>query len=80
MPADTIDVPIAESHLMLEERIRSRAYEIYERRKSRGSGEKDAALDDWLQAEREILGDSPKNSAEDRATVIGHAGRPGIVL
>ena len=34
----------------LHERIAKRAYEIYERRIRQG------ALDDWLQAEREILG------------------------
>ena len=34
----------------LHNRIAKRAYEIYERRIRRG------ALDDWLQAEREILG------------------------
>lgn len=34
----------------LHERIAKRAYEIYERRIHQG------ALDDWLQAEREILG------------------------
>jgi hypothetical protein len=36
----------------IEERIRRRAYELYEQR-----GRVDRfALDDWLQAEREILG------------------------
>jgi hypothetical protein len=35
----------------LQERIRNRAHEIYLVR----SGEGGAALDDWLQAEREIL-------------------------
>lgn len=34
----------------LHERIAKRAYEIYEQRIRQG------ALDDWLQAEREILG------------------------
>ncbi len=35
-----------------EERLRRRAYELYEQR-----GREDGfALDDWLQAEREILG------------------------
>ena len=36
----------------IEERIRERAYQLYEQR-SRVDG---FALDDWLQAEREILG------------------------
>ena len=76
MPADNIDLPIAESHLELEERIRRRAYEIHKRRGGRPGSE----LDDWLEAERAVLGESPGDSAEDRATVVGHAGRPGIVL
>jgi hypothetical protein len=76
MPADTIDAPIAESHLLLEERIRRRAFEIYQRR----GGQQGSDLDDWLQAEKEILGESAKDSAESRATVIGHAGRPDVVL
>ena len=75
-PAHTIDVPIAESHLLLEERIRRRAHEIYLSRGAQPGSE----LDDWLQAEREILGEGPKDSAENRATVIGKATRPGIVL
>jgi outer membrane protein TolC len=36
----------------IEERIRRRAYELYEQR----DGVDGFALDDWLQAEREILG------------------------
>ena len=74
--ADHIDDAIAESHIMLEERIRRRAHQIY---LSRGE-EPGNDLEDWLQAEREILGESPKDSAENRATVIGSAASPGIVL
>lgn len=41
-----------ESPTDTEERVRERAYQLYEQR-----GEIDGfALDDWLQAEREILG------------------------
>jgi hypothetical protein len=36
----------------LDERIRHRAYEIYEER----GGENDRALDDWLEAKAEVLG------------------------
>ena len=39
--------------LDLHQRIATRAYEIYQRRIRQG------ALDDWLQAEREILQDKP---------------------
>ena len=39
----------AEPDAMLEHRIRQRAYEIYHARV------KDANLQDWLQAEREVL-------------------------
>ena len=38
--------------LPLEERIRQRAHEIYLKR----GGEDGSELDDWLQAEQEILG------------------------
>jgi hypothetical protein len=77
MPAaNHIDDAIAESHLMLEERIRQRAHQLYLARGERPGHD----LDDWLQAERELLGESPKDSAENRATVIGSAARPGIVL
>jgi hypothetical protein len=39
----------------LHERIAKRAYEMYERRIRQG------ALDDWLQAEQEILGHKGQN-------------------
>ena len=42
-----------------EERIRVRAYEIYERR----GRVDDFALDDWLQAEAEIVGTAKKPKA-----------------
>ena len=58
------------------EQIQLRAYEIYVQR----CGAPGNQMDDWLQAEREILGETPKDSAENRATVIGSAARPGIVL
>jgi len=74
--ADHIDDAIAESHIALAERIRQRAHEIYLAR----GGEPGHDLDDWLQAEREILGEAHKDSVENRATVIGSAARPGIVL
>ena len=74
--ADHVDDAIAESHIMLVKRITQRAHEIYLQR----GGEPGHELDDWLQAEREILGESPKDRAENRATVIGSAASPGIVL
>jgi len=74
--ADHIDDQIAQSHLTLDERIRRRAHQIYLTHGAKPGSD----LDDWLQAEREILGESPKDSAENRATVIGSAARPGIVL
>lgn len=45
--------------LPLEERIRLRAYELYVERGNQSGSE----LDDWLQAEEEILGDSELPSA-----------------
>ena len=44
----------------IDERIRRRAYELYEQR-----GKVDGfALDDWLQAEREILGAQKQGKAK----------------
>ena len=43
----------------LEHRIRERAYEIYLQRGGEDGGE----LDDWLQAEQEILGAEPYRQA-----------------
>lgn len=59
---------IAQSHLELEDRIRERAYEIYH---ERGGDE----LDNWLEAEREILGKA-EQPAQDRGTTVGPAGKP----
>jgi len=75
-PADRIDEPIAQSHLILEDRIRERARQIYLARDPDHGSE----IDDWLKAEREILGESGRDTAENRATAAGHAGRPGVVL
>ena len=44
----------------LEERIRQRAHEIYLQR----GGQDGSELDDWLQAEQEILGSEPDRTAE----------------
>ena len=51
--------PAAET-LPVEERIRRRAYEIYLQRGGQEGGE----LDDWLQAEQEILGAEPEWKGE----------------
>jgi Protein of unknown function (DUF2934) len=48
-PADEA-LPVAET-LPLEERIRRRAYELYVERGNQSGSE----IDDWLQAEEEIL-------------------------
>jgi hypothetical protein len=68
------DQLIAESHLELEERIRQRAHQIW---RSHGNHDsQDTALDDWLQAEREVLGEDPHQPAQDRGTTVGDAHRP----
>jgi hypothetical protein len=69
--------PIVKSHLDLEDRVRRRAHEIWMSHENTGE---DTALDDWLQAEREILGESEGQSVQDRATVVGSARRPGRVF
>ena len=66
------DEVVVKSHLEAEERIRRRAYEIYEAR----GGAPGAELDDWLQAEREILGGGTDAAAQGRATTVGSAARP----
>jgi len=58
---------IAHSHLELEDRIRQRAYEIY---RQRGGAE----LENWLEAEQEVLGQSHQ-PAQDHASTVGAAGR-----
>ena len=48
------------STIEIEEQIRRRAFELYEQR-----GRKDEhALDDWLQAEAEVLQGKPKDPPE----------------
>ncbi len=64
------DRPVVESHLTLDERIRRRAHEIWEKRGGDGGSE----LEDWLQAEREVMGGDERQPAQDRATVVGPAG------
>jgi len=69
---------VAESHVELDERIRRRAHEIWLGRGA-GSGGGDSSLEDWLQAEREVLGQA-KQPAQDRGTVVGDAHRPDRVI
>jgi hypothetical protein len=68
------DELIAQSHLELEERIRKRAQEIWLSRRHDGQ---DTALEDWLEAERQVLGEDPHQSAQNRGTTVGDAHRPG---
>ncbi len=63
---------IGESHLELDQRIRARAHEIFLARGAAPGSD----LDDWLQAERELLGGATRNIAQDRATVVGSAAKP----
>jgi len=71
-----VDSPIAESHIELEERIRRRAHEIWLSEKDRDRSE--SALDDWLRAEREVLGYDPHQPPQDRGTTVGDAHRPDM--
>jgi hypothetical protein len=59
---------LAQSHIDLEERIRRRAYEIHQKK---GGTE----LENWLEAEKEVLGES-RQPAQDRGTTIGDAHKP----
>jgi len=49
--------------LSLEEQIRQRAYELYVQRGS----ESGSPMDDWLQAEREILASQAEQVEEERS-------------
>ena len=62
---------IALGHVELEERIRQRAYEIHQQK---GGTE----LENWLEAETEILGQS--RPAQDRGTAVGGAHKPARKL
>ena len=64
----TRDAVAAESHVALDERIRKRAHELWMARNGNGDG--GTALEDWLAAEREVLGEG-KQAAQDRGTVVG---------
>jgi Protein of unknown function (DUF2934) len=64
------DQLIAQSHIDLDQRIHRRAHEIWLTRG--GHPGQNTALDDWLQAEREILGEGWQ-SAQDRGTTVGRA-------
>jgi hypothetical protein len=66
------DHDVAKSHLELEQRIRERAYEIYLAR----GGAPGKELEDWLQAEHEVVGGSTPSDTINRATTVGYAGRP----
>lgn len=75
MPENESDRLAAQSHLELDRRIRERAHQIWLSRGGQEDGP-DKHLEDWLQAEREVLGDSPKNSAMSRGATIGNAHKP----
>jgi hypothetical protein len=51
--------PITKSNIELEERIRARAYELYQQR----DGEPGHELDDWLQAESELTQPNAQKAA-----------------
>jgi hypothetical protein len=66
------DRDVVQSHLELEQRIRERAYEIFLARGSAPGSD----LEDWLQAEHEIVGGATESAVQSRATTVGYAGRP----
>jgi len=68
------DATTVKSHLTLEERIRARAHQIWLSRE--GNRAADTSLADWLAAEREVLGEDPHSSAQNRGSVVGSAYKP----
>jgi len=81
-PAEILRGETPLSPLTLEERIRARAYEIYQARRG-GPGD---AISDWLQAERELRasGQIPASEVEPRritpASVIEVRPRGDVLL
>ena len=75
-PAKEDATQIAESHLEMEKRIQLRAHEIWKARGCQAGQE----LENWLEAEREIVGGGQKDSPQDRATVVGSAKKPRTVF
>ena len=70
------DQVIARSHIELERRIRERAHQIWlSHREGKDRGER-GALEDWLEAERQVLGENPKYSAQNRGATVGDAHVP----
>ena len=70
------DHVIAQSHIELEKRIRERAHQIWlSHREGKDRGQH-GALEDWLEAERQVLGENPKFSAQNRGTTVGDAHAP----
>lgn len=59
---------IAQGHVELEERIRRRAYEIHQ---LKGGTE----LENWLEAEQELVGHAPQ-TAQARGATSGDAHKP----
>jgi hypothetical protein len=62
----TINADSGESALDLEEQIRCRAYELYERREREDGHE----VEDWLQAEAEIAREKQSRSKSSRSNQI----------
>ena len=71
------DHAIARSHIDLEQRIRERAHQIWMAR-THGHGSEGGALQDWLQAEQEVLADNDSTDAQNRATTVGNADAPDM--
>ena len=70
------DHVIAHSHIELEKRIRERAHQIWlSHREGKDRGQH-GALEDWLEAERQVLGGNTKYSAQNRGTTVGNAHAP----
>jgi hypothetical protein len=75
------DQLVSQSHLELEKRIRARAHKLWQARTNgHPSSDEHSELQDWLQAERELLGSNPKDSAQNRGATVGNAGTPDITF
>jgi hypothetical protein len=65
---------IAQSHLNFHEKVRERAHQIWLSHPDRR--DQDTALQDWLQAEQEVLNADSYGTAQNRGSIVGSARVP----
>ena len=72
--AETIQPTFTEQMAAMEEAIRIRAFNLFENR----HGVDGSALDDWLQAERELIAVTPVELIEEDSEIKARIAMPGV--